>query len=733
MFNEQRNEVKMLMMPIKSPERSATQMDNIAGNYEQQSHDFVTTKSWRARIWQAIKRYPIPLGALVLLLVSLVFWLTGNAKLADWTLLAIVIMGGIPLLWDTIKHIIRKEFSVDFIAILAITGSLLLQEYLAGAFIVLMLSGGEALESYALRRARTSLSALAERAPRTAHIWQDDQLVAIPAESVEVDMLIVVKPGELIPVDGIVTSGVSNVSEADLTGEPIPVRKSAPMHVLSGSVNLDGVLDVRATRRSAESKYAQIVRLVEEAQTQKAPIHRLADRYAVWFTIVAIAVAGLAWAISGDSVYALAVLVVATPCPLILATPIAIMSGIDLAAKNGIIAKSGAAIEQLGEVDVAVFDKTGTLTLGIPKVTTIILPDDRNSVGTGVGLGKEGALALSDVPQPKEGALALSDVPSKAPFQSESSSQSASQAPPTHDQNTLLRFAASVEQLSTHILARAVVDAAIERNITLCPVTDFEELFGKGVQGQLSILSDTPQLEGYGPDHDVNVAVGNHTFMQHLAITVPPSLLSERKYRVDEGQICSFIAVDHHIAGLLVLEDVPRPEIAHLSPDLKSAGIKETVLLTGDSDVVAHQIGELARVDRTIARCLPDDKLRIIQELETQGHRVLMVGDGINDAPALATATVGMALGSQGLTAAATAADTVLLSTDILRVVKAVRIGRWSLHVALQGIWVGMGLSAIAMLFAAFGYITPAAGAILQEGIDVIVILNALRVSRLHV
>jgi P-type E1-E2 ATPase len=311
---------------------------------------------------------------LTLLLVSLVLWLVGRAELANWTLMVIVLMGGIPLLWDTLKHIIHREFSVDFIAILAITGSLLLKEYLAGAFIVLMLSGGEALEAFALRRARTSLSALAERAPRTAHIWQGDQLLSIPAESVEVDMMIVVKPGELIPVDGIVTSGSSSISEADLTGEPIPVRKTPGMLVLSGSVNLDGVLEVRASKRSTESKYAQILHLVEEAQNQKAPIHRLADRYAVGFTIVAVALAGLSWAISGDSVFALAVLVVATPCPLILATPIAIMSGIDLAAHNGIIAKSGAAIEQLGEVDIAVFDKTGTLTLGIPKVTAIILP-----------------------------------------------------------------------------------------------------------------------------------------------------------------------------------------------------------------------------------------------------------------------------------------------------------------------------------------------------------------------
>ena len=682
--------------PVK---KSTTQDGNVTESTADQARTIVTQPSWPRRIWQALRNYPIPFGSLALLLVSLVLWLVGRAELANWTLMVIVLMGGIPLLWDTLKHIIHREFSVDFIAILAITGSLLLKEYLAGAFIVLMLSGGEALEAFALRRARTSLSALAERAPRTAHIWQGDQLLSIPAESVEVDMMIVVKPGELIPVDGIVTSGSSSISEADLTGEPIPVRKTPGMLVLSGSVNLDGVLEVRASKRSTESKYAQILHLVEEAQNQKAPIHRLADRYAVGFTIVAVALAGLSWAISGDSVFALAVLVVATPCPLILATPIAIMSGIDLAAHNGIIAKSGAAIEQLGEVDIAVFDKTGTLTLGIPKVTAIILPipEHQNTVGAGF-------------------------TPARAPLTPD---------PRAYDQNTLLRFAASVEQLSTHILAHAVVEAALERDLPLSPATDFEETFGKGVQGCVPIIPEDCQVEWHSVNDVVAVAVGNHTFMRHLEITVPLALLSERKSRVDVGQICSFIAVDHQIAGLLVLEDVPRAELARLSSDLKSAGIKETILLTGDSDVVAHQIGELAQVDRVIARCLPEDKLRIIQELEAQGHRVLMVGDGINDAPALATATVGMALGSQGLTAAATAADTVLLSTDILRVVRAVRLGRWVMRVALQGIWVGMGLSGIAMLFAAFGFISPAAGAILQEGIDVIVILNALRVSRI--
>jgi heavy metal translocating P-type ATPase len=656
-----------------------------------------TRRSWYRRVWRTAKRYPIPVGAITLLLTSLAFWLAGRGDIASWVLLAVVLLGGIPLLWETVQQFLHREFSVDVIAILAITGSLLLGQYLAGAFIVLMLSGGEALEAFALRRARSSLSALAERAPRTAHIWREEELVSIPAEQVEVGMQVVVKPGELIPVDGVVTSGSSSVSEADLTGEPVPVRKTSGMLVMSGTVNLDGVLEICASKRSAESKYAQIVHLVEEAQAQKAPIHRLADRYSIGFTMVAVAMAGLAWALSGDSVYALAVMVVATPCPLILATPIAIMSGIDLAARNGIIAKSGAAIEQLGEVDVVVFDKTGTLTLGMPKVTAIVLAA-HDELGGGMTDGES---------------------------QQERSSSTG------EGEDRLLSLAAAVEQLSTHILARAVVEAAQQRSLPLRPVDDFAESFGKGVRGRVMEAAEGWQAEEQKEKKVVEVAVGNRTFMQHLGIAVPPLLLNEREQRVESGQMCSFIAVEKQVAGLLVLEDVPRAELSRLSTDLRTAGIKETIMLTGDSEVVAQQIGKIAQVDRVIARCLPEDKVRTVKELVQQGHRVLMVGDGINDAPALATATVGMALGSQGLTAAASAADTVLLSTDILRVVRAVRLGRWVMHVARQGIWVGMGLSIIAMLFAAWGFISPAAGAILQEGVDVLVILNALRAGRI--
>ncbi len=618
------------------------------------------------RLWGIIRGYPIPFSALVLLCISGVLWAARHTDLARWSLVAIILIGGLPLLWETLRQLWHRHFGVDVIAILAIGGSLLLGEELAGAIIVLMLSGGEALEAFALRRARSSLSALAERAPRTAHIWREGALIDIAADAVEIDMRIVVKPGEIIPVDGVVESGTASVNEADVTGEPVPIAKAPGALVLSGSVCLDSMLDVRALKRSAESQYAQIVRLVESAQAQKAPIHRLADRYSVGFTLVTIILVTLTWLITRNHISALAVLVVATPCPLILATPIAIMSGIDRAAKRGIILKSGAAMEQLGEVDVAVFDKTGTLTLGMPRLTELV------------------------------------SMPGSV-----------------YSEDLLLQLAASIEQLSAHVLARAVVDAARERELSTAPAHNFAEVFGKGVQGSVTLGGAT-----------YAVALGNRTFMRSLAVALPEVLMAERESRVESGDIASILAIDGQAVALIVLADIPRPELAQLAPALRSAGIRQTVLLTGDSEVVAQRIGRLAGMDRIEARCLPETKVRVVRELEADGHHVLMVGDGVNDAPALATATVGMAIGIQGLTASASAADAVLIAPDVLRVPQAVQSGRWVLHVAKQGIWVGMGLSGVAMLFAAWGYLPPAAGALLQEGIDVIVILNALRAGR---
>jgi heavy metal translocating P-type ATPase len=632
---------------------------------------------WLAELWRALRSYPLPLVALALLFASLVLWLVGRADLASWVLLTIIVIGALPLVWETLGQLIHREFGVDLIALLAVTGSLLLHQYLAGAIIVLMLSSGEALEAFALRRANKSLSTLAERAPRTAHVWRGDQLINIPAAAVQIGMEVVIKPGELIPVDGLVIEGASSVSEADLTGEPVPVSKGAGQVVLSGSVNLDNVLEVRATRRSADSQYAQIVHLVEQAQQHKAPIHRLADRYGAAFTILAVVMAGAAWLLSGDSLYALAVLVVATPCPLILATPIAIMSGIDLAAQKGIIVKSGATIEQLGEVDTAVFDKTGTLTLGTPRLVEILLTD---------------------------------------------------KAKDQYTADAVLGLVASVEQLSTHILARATVEAAYERGLVLSATSEFEEALGKGIHGH--VPAPGANQKSNEDDHSLEITIGNRTFMRTLDVLLPEDLLAERERRTVEGQIVSLAAINRQVVGLFIFADVPRPDLAQLSPALKAEGIREIVLLTGDGETVAQQIGKMAQVDRVIARCMPAEKVRVVEELQGQQRHVLMVGDGINDAPALATATVGLAIGAQGLTAAAAAADAVLLSTDIFQVVGAVRLGRRVLRVAQQGIWVGMGLSIIAMIFASFGFIPPAAGAVLQEGVDALVIINALRAGR---
>lgn len=641
--------------------------------------------AWWARVGRVLRRYPLPLLAIALLLLSGVLWLVGRPDLVQLPLLAIIVLGGVPLIWDTARQLLQAQFGVDLIAVLAIVGSLLLGEYLAGAVVVLMLSGGTALEAYALRRARSSLSALAERAPRIAHVWRGDQLITLAADDVTVHMTVVVKPGELIPVDGVVVNGSTSVSEADLTGEPAPVRKEPGSLVMSGSVNLEQVLEVRATRPSADSQYAQIVRLVDEAQRRKAPIHRLADRYGGWFTLVAVVMAGVAGMLSGDSIISLAVLVVATPCPLILATPIAIMSGVNVAAHHGIIVKSGATIEQLGEVDVAVFDKTGTLTLGMPGLVEVL---------------------------PREVAPGRERVP--------------------YDAETLLQLAASVEQLSAHVLARAVVEAAHDNAQVLLPATEYTEVLGKGVRALVLIpeRAADPIEEPEGALADL--AIGNRTYMRSLSIELPDTVLAERERRIAEGQMVSFVALDGHVVGLLVFADVPRPELAHLSADLKNAGIEQTILLTGDGTSIAERIGALAQVDRVVAQCLPEQKVEVIGELQRSGHRVLMVGDGVNDAPALASANVGMAMGAQGLTAAASVADAVLLSNDISKVVSAVELGRHVVRVAVQGIWIGMGLSLVAMVFASLGFIPPVAGAILQEGIDVLVIINALRAGRPH-
>jgi heavy metal translocating P-type ATPase len=562
------------------------------------------------------------------------------------------------VVWSTLRGAAAGHLAADLVATFAIVGALLLGEPLAGLVVVLMQTGGEALERYAEGRASAAVRELEAAAPRTAHRLEQGQAEDVPVDEVRPGDLILVRPGELIPCDLEVVGGSSSVDTSRITGEPMPVAARPGSRFPSGSLNLDGVLEARILAPAGESQYARIVELVRTAQASKSPLQRLADRYAVWFTPLALVVCGTAWAVSGDPVRALAVLVVATPCPLILATPVAIIGGINRAARHGIIYRHGGALEQLGQVKVAVFDKTGTLTVGHPEVAHI-------------------------VPAP--------------PFTA----------------SELLRLAAGVEQGSGHPLARTVVAAARARGLVPPETGGIVEAPGQGVGGR---------VDGR------EVAIGGWTYVTARHPGIGEDL---RALRGSDGRAAlrAFVAVDGKAAGIIEYADRIRPELEGLVLRLRKLGLRRAVLLSGDdranTDAVARAIG----IEEAHGELLPEDKVAHVRRLEKAGEKVLMVGDGTNDAPALSSATVGVALASGGGGITAEAADVVLLADDPSRVVTAIAISRRTLHLARQSIWVGLGLSACAMAAASLGYVPPTLGALLQEVIDVGVILNALRAA----
>ncbi len=568
---------------------------------------------------------------------------------SDRVFFATLLVGGIPLVVQTLRGMLRGRFAADIVAMLAIITAVVLGQYFAGAVIVLMQSGGEALEAYAMGRASQSLEALLARAPRIAHRARGDLIEDVPVEDVRVGDVLVIKPGDLVPVDAAVTAGTSTVDQAALTGEPLPIRAIAGTTLMSGSVNLQGALHARALRPSAQSQYQQIVQLVERARREKPPIQRLADRFAVWFTPLTLAMCGVAYLVTGSTVSILAVLVVATPCPLILATPVAVIAGISRAADIGVIVKHGRAIEQLGLARAVVFDKTGTLTLGHPSVAHVDV--------------------LDGIAAPE-----------------------------------LLRLAAGVEQLSSHHLGRAVVDAGRAQYPALPPVTGFRETPGRGVSGR---------VDGR------RVSVGSPRYLRDAGVPLA------------DGQgdgTAAYVAIDGRLAGTIEFADRIRHQVPALLQRLAVLGVTDTVMLTGDREAPAEAIAAQAGIRTVRANLLPADKVSAVRDLTQRYGTVLMVGDGINDAPALAAATVGVAMGAHGTAVSAEAADVVLLVDDIARVGDAIAISRRMRRVALQSIGVGLGLSFALMVVASLGHITPAAGAVMQEALDAAVILNALRV-----
>lgn len=597
-------------------------------------------------------------GAVGTGILALVFYFLGNTEYTTLVLKYGLLIFSIPLWYEIITDIFKGKFGVDLIAGVALLSTFIFGAYLPGIIVLIMLSGGETLEAYAMHRARRELSLLLAHAPSIAHLKTETGLSDVQVSLVPVGATVLVKPGEIIPVDGTVIEGISSVDESAMTGESIPEEKSPGSVVISGTKNTGAVLYIISTKSSSESRFEQILKLVKEAEESRAPLVRLADRYSVYFTLLTFGIALATYLITGDTYRVLAVLVVATPCPLILATPIAIISGISKSAKRGIIVKNGGALEVLSDAKTFVFDKTGTITLGTPEVVRIDAFTDGEDI---------------------------------------------------------LNVSASLDQCSTHILARALVAHAKQEGKELFYPEKCLEHFGEGIEGNIN-------LHKY--------RFGSLKFLKRIGLNVRETVRAHHTEAEDLGLISVYLSKDEEIVGAVLFADKPRSDAKEVFNSLTQNGVNNVMLLTGDKHSVAERIGKEIGINSIISECLPEDKVKVVRDIKKENRPVVMVGDGVNDAPALAVSDVGIALGTGGETASSEAAHIVIVSGSLSRVIEAHKIARRTLMVARQGIFIGIGLSTVAMFFGAFGLISPLYGALLQEVIDVLVILNALRVAK---
>ncbi len=559
-------------------------------------------------------------------------------------------------LLSTARSLRRGQFGVDIIALLALCAALSVREFLAAAVVSVMLASGGAIEMWAAGHARHDLQALLARAPHFAHVHRGDQLVTIDLVEVVPGDMILVTTGELVPVDGMISSDMATLDESAITGESLPVERIRGDNARSGALNAGAPFDVRATTNSADSTYSGIVRLVREAESSEPPFVRLADRYAIGFLGVTLVWATLAWLLGGAD-RAVAVLVVATPCPLILAAPAAFVSGLSRAARRGIVVKGGSVLERLARCTTVLMDKTGTLTQGKPRVVGI---------------------ASSETFSPDE----------------------------------ILAAAASLDQVSPHVLASAIVRAALERKLSLVVPRDVREVLGQGITGM---------VDGR------RVGVGHTTWTgTHAEPAWATSAL--RRARLD-GSLTVVVSLDDVPAGVLVFEDPLRLEVPRTLRDLRRDGVSRIVMVSGDRVEVAETVGAVIGVDGVLAERTPAEKLDVVR-LESAAAPTVMIGDGINDAPALALADVGVAMGMRGSSAATEAADVVFTVDSIDRLGEAISLAKRTVRIARQSVIAGMAMSLIAMTAAALGKLPTLDGAVLQELIDVAAILNALRALR---
>jgi heavy metal translocating P-type ATPase len=568
----------------------------------------------------------------------------------DWPLFAALALGGGPLVFTLARKLVTGDFSSDLLAGISIVTAVLLGEYVAGTLVVLMLSGGQTIEAYAVQRASSALLALAKRLPTVAHKKDGADIVDVPLGDIAPGDTLIVFPHEACPVDGVVIEGRSSMDESFLTGEPYVLSKTVGTNVLSGSVNGDGALTIRADKRADDSRYARIMNVMRESEQRRPKLRRLGDQLGAIYTPVAVALAVAAWAISGDSVRFLAVLVVATPCPLLIAIPVAIIGSVSLSAKRGIIIKDPAVLEQIDACRTAIFDKTGTLTYGQPQLTEVLT------------------------------------------------------APGIESDDVLVKVA-SLERYSRHPLSAAILDGAAERGLALQEVSEVSERPGAGLRGAIA-----------GSQVQVTGRAKRIAEVPADAAVLPPQA----------GGLECVVVIDGQYAATLRLRDEPRREgkrfIRHLNP---RHGFTRVLLVSGDRDSEVRYLAGKVGIKEIYADQSPEQKVELVRE-ETRKAPTLFMGDGINDAPALTAATVGIAFGeaSDGTTEAA---GVVILDSSLSRVDELLHIGRHMRRVALQSAIGGMALSVAGMLLAAAGWLPPVEGAVMQELIDVIAVANALR------
>jgi heavy metal translocating P-type ATPase len=609
------------------------------------------------RLLRFIKAYRLFAAVLLGAGVALGLDLGGLDTAAHWLLAIIAGISLVPLLWDMIRDLRQGTYGVDILAATAITTALIMGEYWAGMVIVLMLTGGEALEDYAARRARRELDALVKNAPSTAHIVRGRKVVDVTVSEVKVGDRIVIRPGELVPVDATVIEGKASFDESSLTGESLPVERGISDILLSGAINVDSPVIAHADQTAENSQYEQIIKLVKAAEGNQAPFVRLADRYAIPFTIISFLIAGGAWWLSGESIRFLEVLVVATPCPLILAAPIAIISGMSRAAKAGIIIKTGAALERLAGARTFAFDKTGTLTRGELSVDTV-----------------------------------------KA-FNGFTTTE-------------VLRLAASLEQSSNHVVAQAIIQRAAKTGgKKIMKAKHIHEEHGNGLRAQVG---------------GKEILVGRLSLLEAHGVNLPKTFRGS-----SFQQTAAFVASDGKLAGVITFKDEIRPESKPTLERLRLSGVRAFMMVTGDTRTTARAVGRKLGIKDIHAEVLPGGKINAVQKAEIRP--VAFVGDGVNDAPVLTASDLGIALGARGSSAASESADVVIMQDNLAHVADARTIAIRSFKIARQSILIGIGLSVLLMLVFATGHFKPIHGALIQELVDIVVIINALRAHRIAV